>query len=100
VPWWLRIWARAGIRNWIQRPKGLTADETARDNRRFLDTKVNYLPKAEIRRSFGRHFATVTFAESAMLKSTEGRSRILRPVAGVAGPLRARPASGPGSSTA
>jgi SAM-dependent methyltransferase len=82
--WWLGLWARLGLRNRFQ--QGLDAHETVQRNERFLRDETNYLGRNELELTFGRWFETVDFVEAHMLASTEGRARLLAPVAGLVAP--------------
>jgi hypothetical protein len=59
----------------------LDAHETVLRNQRFLHGETNYLGRNELTLAFGRWFQKVAFVEADMLASTEGRARLLAPVA-------------------
>jgi SAM-dependent methyltransferase len=80
--WWLALWAKVGVRNEFQR--GLDARDTVRRNERFLHDETNYLGRDALEFAFGRWFQQVAFVEADMLASTEGRARLLAPVARLA----------------
>jgi SAM-dependent methyltransferase len=80
--WWLAFWAKVGVRNEFQR--GLGALETVLRNERFLHDETNYLGRNALELAFGRWFQKVAFVEADMLASTEGRARLLAPVARLA----------------
>jgi ubiquinone/menaquinone biosynthesis C-methylase UbiE len=64
---WFALWARFGIgRAWHG---AIPADEVARRNSEWVSTRVNYLPKREIRKACFHHFDTVRFVEAAALAS-------------------------------
>jgi SAM-dependent methyltransferase len=80
--WWLAFWAKVGVRNEFQR--GLGALETVLRNERFLHDETNYVGRNALELAFGRWFQKVAFVEADMLASTEGRARLLAPVARLA----------------
>jgi SAM-dependent methyltransferase len=59
--WWLRLWARLGIRNESQRH--MTAAEAADHNRFYLETGVAYRPDADVMSIAYKHFGQVTFVD-------------------------------------
>lgn len=65
-PWWLYLWALAGIRSPFQ--NGLSARETAEANARFLAAETNYLSQRRIRAHAGRYFGECRFAEEVTFK--------------------------------
>lgn len=56
---WLWLWAQRGIRNDFQ--KGMSARETARHNRDYVATGLNYLPPRRVLAIAGRHYSAVDF---------------------------------------
>jgi hypothetical protein len=78
----LAFWAKVGVRNKFQR--GLGAPETVLRNELFLHDETNYLGRNALELAFGRWFQEVAFVEADMLASTEGRARLLAPVARLA----------------
>lgn len=68
---WLRMWAAFGIRNEFQ--AGLSAGETARQNREYLLSRTSYLPATKIMDHFKTHFGAVVSCEKASLKYATNR---------------------------
>jgi SAM-dependent methyltransferase len=73
---WLEIWARLGVRGHYQ--NGMTATETARANRAYLDRSTNYLSGPAILSAFRAAFEEVRFVERDFLQAgSSGRARLL-----------------------
>jgi hypothetical protein len=70
--WWLKRWARRGVRNRFQ--KGLPARAVADYNRRWLAEHTNYLTVAELRRLFAPAFE-LEFVEREFMQY--GRARLV-----------------------
>ena len=70
----ISLWARLGIRNSFQR--GLRAEETAARNLTYSREGINYPPKREIVRAFGRYFDHVEFIEREFVAATREVSRL------------------------
>lgn len=66
--WWLVIWAFLGIRNNFQ--KGMSFDEVAKKNFKYLRNRTNYLPKKELRQQLNKHFKSYMFREDLFIKHT------------------------------
>ena len=67
--WWLRLWARLGIRNAYQ--KGDPPELVVAKNHDYLREYTNYLPRREVRKAFRQHFDVVRFAEREFLRRDE-----------------------------
>lgn len=74
--WWLRLWARLGLRNEYQR--GMSIDETVAANREFLATMVNYLRRGQIERYFSASF-DIRFVENEFFKVSKRAKVFLLP---------------------
>jgi SAM-dependent methyltransferase len=70
----ISLWAHLGIRNSFQ--KGLGAEQTAARNLTYSRTGINYPPKREIVRSFGRYFGHVEFIEREFVSAIREVSRL------------------------
>jgi glycosyltransferase involved in cell wall biosynthesis/SAM-dependent methyltransferase len=62
---WFALWARFGVGR--AGHGAIPADEVARRNTEWVSTRLNYLPKCDIRKACSKHFNTVRFAEGAAL---------------------------------
>ena len=64
--WWLRLWAALGVRNAFQR--GLTFEDVALRNRRYLTEETKYLSRRQIREEFASSFTHVNFCDRQFVK--------------------------------
>ena len=64
--YWLYFWATIGIRNIFQ--NGLTADETAKHNLNYLNSKTKYSSEKIIIKHFKASFENVSFIEDVLMK--------------------------------
>jgi len=72
---WLLLWALFGIRTSFQ--KGITYQETAKENFKYLESKTNYLPKKKIERILRRYSFQYSFCEREMLAHHSSITRAL-----------------------
>lgn len=77
----ISLWAHLGIRNSFQ--KGFGAGETAARNVIYSRTGINYPPKREIVRAFGRYFGQTEFIERELVAAIREVSRLSRLIAPV-----------------
>ena len=59
--WWLKMWARLGVRNQFQ--QSLTPAETVHQNQNYIASGLAYRPDSEIRNIAARHFGTAAFVD-------------------------------------
>jgi ubiquinone/menaquinone biosynthesis C-methylase UbiE len=64
--YWLYFWATIGIRNIFQ--NGLTANETAKHNLNYLNSKTKYSSEKIIIKHFKASFENVSFIEDVLMK--------------------------------
>ena len=76
--WWLQLWAALGVRNAIQRGRGLSARETVAHNREYLDVGVCYRSDREIAAIAQRYFERVSFERRKYFAGDPPPSQIKR----------------------
>lgn len=77
---WLYLWSLMGIRNEFQ--KGLSPQEVASKNQKYLRNHTNYLSRHKLNEYFKQHFDNVIFGEKYFLKYLN-RAKYLYNLSGV-----------------
>ncbi|MBV9803783.1 MAG: methyltransferase domain-containing protein [Solirubrobacterales bacterium] len=73
--WWLKLWARAGVRNRFQRH--MASADVVLDNEVYLRDQTAYPTRRQVATAFARCFAEVRFCDREMICHASDRVRSL-----------------------